>query len=187
MKLQLQEDNDAGKIYVSKVYNFPTLESVVFFLRMQYTGYFDREWQAEAGKYYVHVGCVLTDIPADHLPDALDDLGITEAQWQEADPRVRATYCINEWGPTFWQATGNNLGQLMKEGRKALAPLEDAATFDAAMKKPQNRAGATGYQWIKGDFEGCGSATMWRNMTSPLSGFAVDLILGTQRSVIVPI
>lgn len=145
---KLHSNNDSGIIYLSqKTFNFGDFD-LKFFIRVMHTAEWDREW-AEQGQYHVSLGAVSPQAAKD--TDTHATYGMSKADY-DALPEDGKAEMLIEAGvvATFDQWQGNNLNKLLKEARKVAIIAE--TFFGFYMDKHQNKIGATGWEFIRGEY-----------------------------------
>lgn len=142
----------------ASTYDYPRrpLSGVRFFLLVEDVQATSREWFEECRyNWHVSVGCVCDkEVTGQQLDNLLSSVGLTRDQWDAGTPEARAETLIQSgYKAVFWQDGGNGRTSLIDKGRGKLNGVgNDFELFYQYMDKPQNRIGATGYDFIKGVF-----------------------------------
>jgi len=85
-----------------------------------------------------------------NLEAAVESLGADYIDIKKLSGEEKADMLANYGvAATMWQETGNNLRKLLKEAKEEARKVE--GLFGFYMDRPQNRMGATGWDFIKGD------------------------------------
>lgn len=139
-------------------YDYPRrpLKGVRFFLQVEDIEAVSAEWYRDCGKkYHVTVGCVCrAEVTGDKLAALLSSVGLTADQWATGSAEAKDEELIRSgYKAVFWQDSGNGRTKLIDQGRGKLNGVgNDFELFYQYMDKPQNRIGATGYSFIRGEF-----------------------------------
>lgn len=163
VKLTLAIEGGDDTVYLSDAkFDYPRrpLEGVRFFLWLEDIESVSQEWYEDCGKkWHVSVGCVCEkEVAGRELELVISAIGLTREQWDAGTADARCEALLTEgYRATFWQDTGDDEAALTAEGIKLLDGIAtQPEVFFKLMDKSQNRIGADGYQFIKGDFGGKG-------------------------------
>lgn len=149
LQLELMEDTDSRKLWISKE---PMLDSdwpVWFILKLEYMEEYlsDREIAEFGGKYCVSVEAVAPEaLSGEQLKRVQESMDFYDIVDEEVLSIMIADYGCKA---TLFSKAGNNMKLLLREARKELIAIR--TLFGFYMDRPQNMIGNTGWDFIKGE------------------------------------
>jgi len=145
-KIRKMVDTDSGITWITNPLNHGDF-TFYFLIVLQYTEYYNSEWAAKSGKYHVEIKAVSTEAAGPtELAACNESMGGSseDPAWQHIQ--------LAEYGiaAVLWQDTGRNMAKLLRKAREQLKITD--MIFGFAMDRIQNGMGATGWDFIKGEF-----------------------------------
>ena len=158
MRVREIENSDSNLVFASKVINHGDWP-FHFLIVVDYLDRVSREWAEKSGNYHVAIHVASAEACADKCQRVVDTIGETLETFQ-ALPYVQQCRVVQEYGysAALHQNTGNNLRTLLRAARKELKVLD--FMFGFYMDRPINAMGATGWDFVKGEFIPQGLETM---------------------------
>jgi hypothetical protein len=157
MRFQEIQNTDSGIIFISKEINHGDWP-FRFIIKLEYTGYASKEWEKESGPYFVSILAVSPTAAGDKVcASVAETLSMTTDEFK-ALADVDKYMMVAEYGAaaTLFQVAGHNMRKLLAQARKEMFAID--FMFGFYMDKVVNAVGATGWDWICGDFDTRGRA-----------------------------